>query len=376
MDHARFAPRRLAARGLVPALLAGAALLLSACSGKEAPARERTASTLDSTAAAPAPAPRDSAAPEQPVGPATNLPPNELGRFMVLEYHRLGDNEGEWYRSEQHYREDLQKLYQNGYRPVTMRQILSGDIDIPRGTTPVVFVMDDSSLGQFYFLPDGDVDPHTMMGIWTAFQKRTGWKNGGVWCVLPGAEYPSNFWGAKKSKEVPKAQREAEIQKKVTYAIQHGHEICNHTMWHANLGKYPDAFVQDQIGSGQDSIMHYLPADYRIVTFALPLGVWPKNKPLAWHGTYRNGKTYDYEAVLEVSGGPNHSPFDSRFDPHHVTRIISQPGALDREIEYFEQHPDERYVSDGAPNVISVPKAMAGQVDRGRWKGKEVRVTG
>jgi hypothetical protein len=49
-------------------------------------------------------------------------------------------------------------------------------------------------------------------------------------------------------------------------------------MWHARLDRYDDAFVQDQIGSGQDSIMAYLPDDYEIVTFALPLGMWPKNR--------------------------------------------------------------------------------------------------
>src|SRR5688572_26270361 len=32
-------------------------------------------------------------------GPASDLPPNELGEIMVLEYHRLGEPETEWRRS-------------------------------------------------------------------------------------------------------------------------------------------------------------------------------------------------------------------------------------------------------------------------------------
>jgi hypothetical protein len=351
-------------------------LALSACGGGEAQNdRADAAATAGAdTAARPAQA---AAAPVTDNGPKTSAPPNELGKIMVLEYHRLGDNEGEWYRSEAHYREDIQKLYEHGYRPVTMRQVAAGDIDVPAGTTPVVFVMDDSSLNQFYYLPDGSIDPHTMMGIWTAFQKQNpAWKNGGTWCVLPGAEHPSNFWGKKKSKEVPRAEREAEIQKKVTFAVQNGHEICNHTMWHASLSKYPDAFVQDQIGSGQDSIMHYLPADYKIVTFALPLGLWPKTHSLAWHGTYRDGKTYDYQTVLEVSGGPNESPYDVKYDGHSVNRVISAPGALDRELDYFDKHPEERFVSDGDPNTITVPAAAASRVDRARWKSKQVKTAG
>ena len=36
------------------------------------------------------------------------------------------------------------------------------------GTTPVVFTIDDSSKGQFYYLPSGEIDPNTMVGSWAA----------------------------------------------------------------------------------------------------------------------------------------------------------------------------------------------------------------
>jgi hypothetical protein len=47
----------------------------------------------DTTGAAPAEAgqPQSAApAPKGPTGPVANLPPNEMGRIMVLEYHRTG----------------------------------------------------------------------------------------------------------------------------------------------------------------------------------------------------------------------------------------------------------------------------------------------
>jgi hypothetical protein len=362
-------PRASRPRALAVSLLL---LALTACGGSDAKGGEPRAGA-DAASPAGDSAPAAPAAPITDSGPTSGAAPNELGKFMVLEYHRLGSNEGEWYRSEAHFREDLENLYQAGYRPITMRDMAEGNVNVPAGTTPVVFVMDDSSLGQFYYLPDGTIDPHTMMGIWTEFQKKNpAWKGGATWCVLPGAEHPSNFWGEKKSKEVPREQREATIRKKVTFALEHGHEICNHTMWHAQLSKYPDAFVQDQIGSGQDSIMHYLPADYRIETFALPLGLWPKTRSLAWHGTYRNGKSYSYETVLEVAGGPNESPYDVKYEGHSVNRVISAPGALDREIAHFKANPGERFVSDGDPGTITVPAADAARVDRTRWKGKKI----
>jgi hypothetical protein len=372
MPHPFFPQSLRASRPRVAAMIL--LLAAAACGGSDAGKREASAAASD----LPASVASDSA-PSAPVGiadsgPKTTAPPNELGKIMVLEYHRLGENEGEWYRSQAHFQEDLEKLYRHGYRPITMRQVATGDIDVPAGTTPVVFVMDDSSLNQFYYLPDGRVDPKTMMGMWTAFQeKNPAWKGGATWCVLPGAEHPSNFWGEKKSKEVPREQREAEIRKKIDFALVHGHEICNHTMWHAQLNKYPDAFVQDQIGSGQDSIMHYLPSDYRIVTFALPLGLWPKTRSLAWHGSYRGGKSYDYLTVLEVAGGPNESPYDVKYDGHSVNRVISAPGALDRELAFFDEHPEERFVSDGDAGTITVPAAAAARVDGARWTSKMVR---
>src|SRR5690554_3876043 len=50
-------------------------------------------------------------------GPVTDLPPNEMGEILVLEYHRLGENEGEWVRSAENFRNDLRTLYEEGFRP-------------------------------------------------------------------------------------------------------------------------------------------------------------------------------------------------------------------------------------------------------------------
>jgi peptidoglycan/xylan/chitin deacetylase (PgdA/CDA1 family) len=362
------------------AAVAALALLLAACGGDKGNGGGGQPAAGDSSKGAAAPAGQaqgasgeTAAAPGADNGPKAKTGPNELGRVLILEYHRIGPHEGEWYRSEEHFRNDLKMLYERGYRPVTMRDVAHGNINLPAGTSPVVFVFDDSSQGQFYYLPDGSIDPHTMVGMWEAFKRQNpAWSGGATWCVLPGAVFPSNFWGEKPTNQVPKAQREAEIKKKVDFLLQNGHEICNHTMWHAQLSKYPDAFVQDQIGSGQDSIAHYLPPDYHFTTFALPLGLWPKNRPLAWHGTYRNGKTYTNEIVLEVSGGPNVSPFDKAWDPHSVDRFIAAPNALERQLAYWDQHPEERYISDGDPNTVSYPQREAAKA--GNLRGKTGKV--
>ena len=362
--------------------LAAALALLAACGGDQASggetaaANDSAAAGGDSAAAAGGQAP--GGAPAQTVtdnGPKADLPPNEMGRIMVLEYHRLGTPEGEWYRSEENFRKDLRTLYEKGYRPVTMRQVAEGNIDLPAGTTPVVFTIDDASKGQFYLRPDGSIDPNTMMGIWEDFRRQNeGWRHGAVWCILPAAGHPSNFFGETPDKGTPREQREANIRKKMEHIVQNGHEVCNHTLFHERLSRGDDRKVQDWIGIGEDSLKAYLPADYDIVTFALPLGIWPANKSLAWRGSYRDGKTYENKVVLEVSGGPNVPPWDRDWDPHSVDRFIVAPGALERQLRLWEENPANRFVSDGDPNTITVPQRMADRVDRAKAGSRQVRV--
>jgi len=358
----------------LPTLMMAAAIGVAAC-GADDPGTRDDVAIADTFAAA---SEEPSLQPEvtrEPIGPATDLPPNELGEIMVLEYHRLGTPEGEWYRSATNFRADLQRLYERGYRPITVKEMVEGNIDVPRGTTPVAFTFDDSSTGQFYFLDDGSIDPNSMVGIWENFrQENPGWRGGATWCVLPAADHPSNFFGERPSREIPRAEREDRILRKVTFLVENGHEICNHTLYHARLDRArDDSQVQEWIGRGQDSIRVYLPESYEIVTHALPLGMWPRNRSLAWRGTHE-GRPYEYRAVLEVTGGPNESPFDTRFDGHSIKRLIVAPGALERQLEAYERNPDRRYVSDGNPNTIAVPRAVVDRVDRAAWPDREVRV--
>jgi hypothetical protein len=96
-------------------------------------------------------------------------------------------------------------------------------------------------------------------------------------------------------------------------------------VWHARLDKFSDAIAQEQISRNMLAIDSVVPG-YKVRTFALPYGIWPKNRPLAWQGTWTDPKTqqahpYKFDAVLEVSGGPTRSPYDPQFDPHSVKRI-------------------------------------------------------
>ena len=141
--------------------------------------------------------------------------------------------------------------------------------------------------------------------------------------------------------------------RKLQYLVSRGFEIGNHTLWHANLGKYDEKTVRAQIAEAQQWIQRHVP-DYRIRSLALPHGVYPKNVQWALEGTAK-GTTYRNDAILMVAGGAAPSPFARTFDPVRLPRIQAIQRDLDHWFTYFERNPGERFVSDGDPAVVTIP---------------------
>jgi hypothetical protein len=312
------------------------ALLAAAACGNE---RGTLTDSAHGTAAANQPgAVKPPAAPV--ANPFTGEHAGRLGRIPILEYHVVGDsNAGMFTISREQFRRDLRLLYDRGYRPMTVAQLLDKDFSaIPEGLSPVVFTFDDASPEQFAYVErDGrlEIDSSSAIGIWLDFAKQhPDWKGRATFCLLPGGEAGHAFFGDK-----PKfmGQKNEWRHQKVKWLADNGFELCNHTLWHAQLSKYPDDVVQEQIARGQLAIDSAV-AGYKVRTFALPQGLWPKNRPLAWKGSWTDprGRTtsYDYDTVLEVAGGPARSPFDPEFNRRALPRVIAfgneVKAALDR----------------------------------------------
>jgi hypothetical protein len=257
------------------------------------------------------------------------LPPNHMGRVPVLEYHVIGGDKNALYtRTAASFKADLEDVYKRGYRPITIAQMLDKNFsDVPDGMSPVVFVFDDASPEQFSYVEGADgkltIDPNSGIGIWEDFMKtHPGWKNRGTFCLLNGASAGHNFFG--DSPKYHGQKKEWRFQK-VKWLADQGFELCDHTVWHARLDKFSDAIVQEQIARNMMAIDSAAPG-YKVRTLALPYGIWPHNRPLAWEGTWTDPKTkqahpYKFDAVLEVSGGPTRSPYDPQYDPHSIKRI-------------------------------------------------------
>jgi hypothetical protein len=293
-----------------------------------------------------------------PVGRVIQRTPNEHGRIPILEYHIIGDREARWTRHRDRFAADLELLYERGYRPVSVSELVDRAIPLAAGLSPVVFTFDDASPSQFRYLErDGklEIDPTSMVGIWLAFAKKhPDWRNKAVFCVLPAATAGHAFFGDRGID----GQKTEWRYRKLKFLADQGFELCNHTLWHANLGKYSDAIVQEQIARGVMAIDSAVPG-CQVRTFALPLGVWPKNRELARAGSWRDPRTgrvigYKFDAILEVSGVPVPSPYDSAFDPLSLDRIQVVRNAIAQTLDRLDRM-GMRYVSDGDPATIAAP---------------------
>jgi hypothetical protein len=301
------------------------------------------------------------AASTQPQGtPNPNRVPNEMGRIMVLEYHLITDHNGDYARERGQFRKDLELLYNRGYRPVNMSDVLDKKLNLPRGLSPVVLVFDDASPEQFRYINNNgklEIDPTSGVGIWLDFKKtHPDWDNKAVFCLLSGASAGHNFFGDRGVQ----GQKSNWRFPKVKWLADNGFELCDHTLWHAQLNKYPDAFVQEQIARNALAIDSAVPG-YKIRSMALPQGLWPKNRALASKGSWTNPKTgktvsYDWPVVFEVAGGPMRSPYDPGFNPGMTPRIQVIGNAIESMINKLEQS-GNMYVSDGNPSVVARPSA-------------------
>jgi hypothetical protein len=279
---------------------------------------------------------------------AADLRPNELGRVMILEYHKVDYPEERWTRTPENFRRDLETLYALGYRLQSLNDLLDGKITVAAGFTPVVLTFDDSSPGQFRYIEQGGtlvIDPKCAVGVLEAFiAEKPDFGRGATFFVLPGASRPNRLFN----------QPEHE-GRKLRFLVERGYEIGNHTLWHANLGKYPEAVVRKQIAEAQQWIQRHVP-DYRIRTLALPHGVYPRDVTWAVRGSAM-GASYSHDAILMVAGGAAPSPFSRGFDPLRLPRIQAVERDLAYWLRYFDQRPQERFVSDGDAARITVPSS-------------------
>lgn len=277
-----------------------------------------------------------------------SLKPNEAGKIMVLMYHNIGEEEQEWVRTPANFLKDMETLYEKGYRPISLKDYVSGSISTEEGRTPVVITFDDGNLNNFEYLENGEINKESAVGLLLDFhEEHSDFPLEATFFVY--GEHPF--------------RQDSLIAEKLHFIIENGMDIGNHTKDHNGFKKAGAEEIQEQIGAEAQYLMDVLSReDYVVNTLALPFGERPKEESLTKYlasGSY-NGVPYENTAVLNVGWNPAYSPYDKRFDHTSIPRIRASEMKVDNVglynyLDYFDKHPEERFISDGIPDIITIP---------------------
>ena len=301
--------------------------------------------------------------PSKPTVNYAVLKPNEIGYTPVLMYHSTGDHteyhghrfdlEGLNIRPES-FRKQLQMMYEAGWYPVNLCDLVRPGLSVPAGKTPVVLTFDDARASQFRYLKNGAIDPDCFVGMMVSFHKKhPDFPLAGTFFVLPYSKYNPTPFG----------QHESEM-KKLAWLTDNGFEIANHSTSHRMFSRLGAKDLQWEIATCARYFQTRNPKA-QMCTVALPYGIRPRGRALLQllmnDGT--PASPYTNRCIVLAAGNVSYAPMDKRFDPLLVTRIGSQPGNIETWIKRLRKDNTKShwkpYVSDGDSNTLAVPKPLA-----------------
>lgn len=299
-----------------------------------------------------------------------SLKPNEAGEVMVLMYHNLGSEEEEWVRTPENFKKDLNILYEKGYRAVSLKDYVNNEMDVAVGMTPVVLTFDDGNENNFRMIKNekGEdiIDPNSVIGILDNFKE----------------EYPDFNTTATFFVFGTNPFRQPEfIEYKLNHLLENGYDIGNHTVDHRGMKKLDNKDVIQEVIAGQVANINKVIPSYSVNTYALCYGERPKGEELEKYlekGEYE-GTSYENIAILNVGWNPAKSPILDEFNPLSIPRIRASEMKVDNVgmynwIEYFDNNPGKRYISDGVKEIITVPKELEEFIDIENLNEKELYI--
>ncbi len=306
--------------------------------------------------------------------------PNEMGRIPILMYHSVGDKVGGRGAaliarlglnvSSTKFRENLEAMHRAGWYPVNMRDVLSAQIPVPKGKTPVVLTFDDARKSQFYYLKDGTVDPNCALGVLLSMHKKYGeeWPNRAVFYVLPESRFNPAPFGQKPL-----------VNKKFKFLVDQGFEVANHSTSHHAMTNMSARQLEQEMEVCYKYVKTRVPGA-TMDTMALPYGAAPRSHAL-WN-VLLDGRSvnpsagYRNRCILMAWGDASYAPIDSRFDTKQVMRIGSEPGNIERWIAALKNHKGtlRPYVSDGDPEVVTVPASQTKHLAKAKLDGLKLVV--
>lgn len=287
---------------------------------------------------------------------------NELGKVPVMMYHGIHnvpssetkytggnvDKDG-YQRTAEAFRSDLEMYYQKGYRMISLKDYIAGNIDVPLGKSPIILTFDDGLSNNLKVTGIDEkgnikIDPNSAVGVLEEFKKK----------------YPDFTVTATFFVNGTLMNQKEYDEKIIKWLVQNNYDVGNHTKSHPDFTKIDAVRAETEVGSVYAQLEKIIPNKY-VHIVALPFGSpYQKTHSNFSHIIKANyeGKEYETISTLRVGWESNPSPFDPSFDPFFLKRIRAYDNnGKDFDITYnFNLLEKTRYISDGNPNNIVIKK--------------------
>ncbi len=305
----------------------------------------------------------------------TGTVPNEMNEIVIAMYHGIlssVDNSETVHRSISGFKKDLQLLYDNGYRAITMEDLMTNNISVPAGYTPIVLTFDDGLVSQLSMEYDstGALVPKkdTVVEIINEFNK-----------THPGFGTHAMFYVYTSQRPFKGAGTYDECAE---YLLANGYELGAHTLSHPYLDKLTSEKIQMQlaynvIGVAKD-VEGLTASDVKYLAY--PYGVTPSDEARRQYlleGNYQ-GSVYNFHSAVLAAPNLKTSTliYSKNFDPLKVGRYRGTNNAtLDLNWKVNKDaSTGNAYISDGDPNIVTILQKDYDKVDLATLNNKTLRV--
>ncbi len=270
---------------------------------------------------------------------------NEMGFVLVVVYNKISaDKSDVTTRTPDELRDDLALLDREGFYPVNLADLVTGDIDIPAGKSPVAVTFDGSSPGQYRILDDDTIDPNCAVGILQSLVENGYWQpRATFFCLLDVVPNENEVFGQPERRE-----------EKLLNLVGWGYEVGSNTQTGLDLSSATQDSIRSELAQSQKALRELIGNAYPVSSLAVPSGKFPKFPSLLSTGTWED-YTYEYTAAAGLDNTVCPSPYSTLFDPMHIPRITSAGDNLAVAIDELKKRDGLLYISDGDPTSVSAP---------------------